>query len=427
MSAFDETPVHRKKSRRGEAAPRWFGEMGQADFEVDFYERILARHPNYVVVLRALGEQLARRRMYARSLEIDRRLVSLVPHDCVARYNLACSLAMQGAAASGDRRVEPGDRIRLRRFRPPRDRPRSGKRPQAPRLSRPAASVRSRELTAMLNIVSQTAEAAEFIRRHWDVPVHAGIILGTGLGSLAREIDTQATLDYADIPHFPRSTAISHAGQLVCGRLAGLPVVAMEGRFHAYEGYSFQQLTFPVRVMRALGARLLIASNACGGMNPQYRKADVMVMDDHINLMGGNPLIGINDDRLGPRFPDMSCPYDPALIERAMEIGRRENFAVHRGVYVAVTGPNLETRAEYRFLRRIGADVVGMSTVPEVLVAVHAGMRVLGLSVVTDICLPDALEAVCIPEILAAAAAAEPKVRKIVLGILAQEAVATVA
>ncbi len=279
----------------------------------------------------------------------------------------------------------------------------------------------------MLNIVSQTAEAVEVIRRHWDVPIHAGIILGTGLGSLAREIETQATLDYADIPHFPRSTAISHAGQLVCGRLAGLPVVAMEGRFHAYEGYSFQQLTFPVRVMRALGARLLIASNACGGMNPQYRKADVMVMDDHINLMGGNPLVGINDDRLGPRFPDMSCPYDPALIERAMEIGRRENFAVHRGVYVAVTGPNLETRAEYRFLRRIGADVVGMSTVPEVLVAVHAGMRVLGLSVVTDICLPDALEAVSIPEILAAAAAAEPKVRKIVLGILAQEAAATVA
>ncbi len=152
----------------------------------------------------------------------------------------------------------------------------------------------------MLNIVSQTAEAVEVIRRHWDVPIHAGIILGTGLGSLAREIETQATLDYADIPHFPRSTAISHAGQLVCGRLAGLPVVAMEGRFHAYEGYSFQQLTFPVRVMRALGARLLIASNACGGMNPQYRKADVIVMDDHINLMGGNPLVGINDDRLGP-------------------------------------------------------------------------------------------------------------------------------
>jgi purine-nucleoside phosphorylase len=279
----------------------------------------------------------------------------------------------------------------------------------------------------MLNIVSQTAEAVEFIRRQWDVPIHAGIILGTGLGGLARDIEAHATLDYADISHFPRSTAMSHAGQLVCGRLAGLPVVAMEGRFHAYEGYSFQQLTFPVRVMRALGARLLIASNACGGMNPQYHKADVMIMDDHINLMGGNPLIGINDDRLGPRFPDMSCPYDPALIERAMEIGRRENFAVHRGVYVAVTGPNLETRAEYRFLRRIGADVVGMSTVPEVIVAVHAGMRVLGLSVVTDMCLPDALEPVSIPEILAAAAAAEPKVRKVVLGILSQEAAATVA
>ncbi len=174
--------------------------------------------------------------------------------------------------------------------------------------------------------------------------------------------------------------------------------------------------------MRALGARLLIASNASGGMNPQYRKGDIMVMEDHINLMGGNPLVGINDDRLGPRFPDMSAPYDPALIDRALAIARHEDFIAHRGVYVAVTGPNLETRAEYRFLRQIGADVVGMSTVPEVLVAVHAGMRVLGLSIVTDMCLPDAIEPVSVPEILAVAAAAEPRLRKIVLGVLADEA-----
>ena len=199
-------------------------------------------------------------------------------------------------------------------------------------------------------------------------------------------------------------------------------VVAMEGRFHAYEGYSYAQITFPVRVMRALGAELLIVSNACGGMNPQYARGDIMVIEDHINLMNGNPLIGVNDDRLGPRFPDMSAPYDRRLIDRALGIARQENFAAHKGVYVAVTGPNLETRAEYRFLRMIGADVVGMSTVPEVLVAVHSGMRVLGLSIVTDMCLPDALKPADIEEILATAAEAEPKLRKIVLGVVAGEA-----
>jgi purine-nucleoside phosphorylase len=195
----------------------------------------------------------------------------------------------------------------------------------------------------------------------------------------------------------------------------------MEGRFHAYEGYSLQQITFPVRVMKALGADLLIVSNACGGMNPFYHPGDIVVIDDHINLMSDNPLIGINDDRLGPRFPDMCQPYDPLLIERSLEIARRENFAAHRGVYVAVTGPNLETRAEYRFLRLIGADVVGMSTVPEVLVAVHAGMRVLGLSIVTDMCLPDALRPANIDEIIAIANAAEPKLQRIVRGVLLAE------
>ena len=274
----------------------------------------------------------------------------------------------------------------------------------------------------MLELAAQVREATDAIRQEWNGRPRAGIILGTGLGSLAEEIRGEATLDYETIPHFPRSTAVSHAGQLVCGRLAGLPVVAMEGRFHAYEGYSYGQITFPVRVMKALGAGLLIVSNACGGMNPQYARGDIMVIEDHINLMNGNPLVGVNDDSLGPRFPDMIAPYDGELIDRALEIARREDFVAHKGVYVAVTGPNLETRAEYRFLRTIGADVVGMSTVPEVIVAVHAGMRVLGLSIVTDMCLPDALKPADINDILATAAEAEPKLRKTVMGILAQEA-----
>jgi purine-nucleoside phosphorylase len=273
----------------------------------------------------------------------------------------------------------------------------------------------------MLDLSAQIGEAAEAVRRKWREKAKVGIILGTGLGSVAQEIQTEAKLDYESIPHFPRSTTVSHAGQLVCGRLCGVPVVAMEGRFHAYEGYSHRQITFPVRVMKALGADLLIVSNACGGMNPQYAAGDIMVLEDHINLMTGNPLIGVNDDRLGPRFPDLSAPYDRVLIDRALEIARRENFAAHKGVYVAVNGPNLETRAEYRFLRTIGADVVGMSTVPEVLVAVHAGLRVLGLSVVTDLCLPDCLKPARIEDILAVAAGAESKLRKIVLGIVDQE------
>ena len=274
----------------------------------------------------------------------------------------------------------------------------------------------------MRELAAQIAQAIDVIHAHWGGQPYAGIILGTGLGSLAGQIQTEATLDYASIPHFPRSTSVSHAGQLVCGMLQGLPVVAMEGRFHAYEGYTHRQITFPVRVMRALGAELLIVSNACGGMNPHYSQGDIVVIDDHINLMNDNPLIGENDENLGPRFPDMSRPYDPVLVRRALEVARRENFVAHRGVYAGVTGPNLETRAEYRFLRTIGADVVGMSTVPEVLVAAHAGMRVLGLSIVTDVCFPDSLKPANIEEIIATANEAEPKLRKIVLGVLAQEA-----
>jgi purine-nucleoside phosphorylase len=267
-------------------------------------------------------------------------------------------------------------------------------------------------------IAERIQEAVTAIRRHWEGNAQAGIILGTGLGSLAEQIEAEATIAYEDIPHFPRSTTVGHTGQLVLGRCAGAQVAAMEGRFHAYEGYSFEQLTFPVRVMKALGARTLIVSNACGGMNPAYACGDIMAIDDHINLLPGNPLVGPNDDALGPRFPDMSRPYDPKLIEATLAVARREDFTVHRGVYVAVLGPNLETRAEYRYLRTIGADVVGMSTVPEVIVAVHAGMRVLGLSVVTDMCLPDSLEPADIGKILANAATAEPKLRAIVMGVL---------
>ena len=221
-------------------------------------------------------------------------------------------------------------------------------------------------------------------------------------------------IPYAEIPHFAASTAPEHAGRLVCGMLEGVPVVVMEGRMHAYEGYPLAQITLPVRVLKHLGASLLIVTNACGGLNPQFRTGDLMVIDDHINLMNDNPLVGINDERLGPRFPDMSAPYTPALIDAALAVARREDFVAHRGVYVAVTGPNLETRAEYRFLRGIGADVVGMSTVPEVIVAVHAGLEVLGVSVVTDMCLADALEAATLEKIIAVARGAEPKLRAIV-------------
>jgi len=247
-----------------------------------------------------------------------------------------------------------------------------------------------------------------------------GIILGTGLGGLVDDIEVEATIDYADIPHFPASTATSHAGRLVCGKIAGVPVLAMEGRFHMYEGYPLKQITLPVRIFKALGAELLVVSNACGGMNPLYKSGDIMVIDDQINLMGDNPLIGINDDRLGPRFPDMCEPYDQLWVERTLAIARDQGIYPHRGVFVAVPGPCLETRAEYRFLRTIGADVVGMSTVPETIVAIHCGLKVVGLSVITDMCLPDALKPANVEEIIAIAGTAEPKLRAIVRGVVAE-------
>jgi purine-nucleoside phosphorylase len=273
----------------------------------------------------------------------------------------------------------------------------------------------------MLDLFDKVVEAVKAIRAQWNKTPHTGIILGTGLGSLVEEIDVEATLDYADIPHFPQSTAVSHAGRLICGTLNGLPVMAMEGRMHMYEGYPLKLITLPVRVMQAMGAELLVVSNACGGMNPTYRCGDIMIIEDQINLMGDNPLIGVNDDRLGPRFPDMCEPYELALVDRALSVARNADIVAHRGVFVAVAGPNLETRAEYRFLRTIGADVVGMSTVPEVLVAVHAGMRCVGFSVITDMCLADALKPANVEEIIAVANEAEPRLTTLVKGVLALE------
>lgn len=270
----------------------------------------------------------------------------------------------------------------------------------------------------MTDLLPQIEAAQRFIQSKWSLTPKVGLILGTGLGGLAKQITDTVTIKYADIPHMPRSTVESHAGQLVCGMLHGVPLVTMEGRFHYYEGYSMQQVTFPVRVMKALGVETLIVTNAAGGMNHQYSLADIMIIDDMINLMGDNPLRGKNDDRLGPRFPDMSHPFDRKLIGLAQETGRKLGIPVQKGVFVAVAGPNLETRAEYRMLRNMGADVVGMSTVPEVLVANHCGLRVLGFSIVTDLCLPDALEPVELSKILEVAAIGGERLGRLVSEIL---------
>lgn len=272
----------------------------------------------------------------------------------------------------------------------------------------------------MLDLFEKIEEAAEVIGKVFEETPKVAIVLGTGLGGLVEQIEIKATIDYGEIPHFPTSTATSHRGRLVCGHLEGVPVIAMDGRFHMYEGYPLKQITLPIRVFKRLGVDLLIVSNACGGLNPYYQSGDIMLIDDQINLMGDNPLIGINDDRLGPRFPDMCEPYDQQWIDRAMAIARRDDIQVHRGVFVAVAGPNLETRAEYRFLRTIGADVVGMSTVPETIVAVHCGLKTIGLSVVTDMCLPDSLKPADVQEIIATANRSAAQLQKIVTGIVAE-------
>ena len=266
--------------------------------------------------------------------------------------------------------------------------------------------------------VERIEEAAEVVRRRFGSRPDVAIILGTGLGGLGAEIQSPVAIEYGDIPHFPLSTVESHAGRLLCGTLAGKTAIAMQGRFHRYEGYSLQQVTFPVRVLRALGAETLVVSNACGGIHPLWRAGDLMLIADHINLLGDNPLIGPNDDRLGPRFPDMSDAYDSGLRVVARAVALERGIPLREGVYVAVTGPNLETRAEYRFLRAIGADVVGMSTVPEVIVAVQAGMRVLGLSIITDLCLPDSLQPATVEQIIAVANEAEPRLTELVRGVL---------
>ena len=262
------------------------------------------------------------------------------------------------------------------------------------------------------------AEAVRAVQARMALAPDVAIILGTGLGGLADEMQVATRIPYADIPGFPPATVESHAGRLLLGTLAGRQVVAMQGRFHRYEGYSLQQIAFPVRVLHALGARLLVVSNACGGMHPLWSPGELMLIADHINLLGDNPLIGPNDDRLGPRFPDMSEPYDAQLRALARAVALEQGIPLREGVYVAVPGPNLETRAEYRMLRALGADVVGMSTVPEVIAAVHAGMRVLGVSIITDQCLPDALEPATVERIIAVAQAAEPKLTALIRGVL---------
>jgi purine-nucleoside phosphorylase len=272
--------------------------------------------------------------------------------------------------------------------------------------------------TTHLHRLETINAAADVVRSRFGRVPDVAIVLGTGLGGLAREIDVDATVDYADIPGFPLSTVESHAGRLLCGTLGGKTVVAMQGRFHRYEGYSLQQVTFPVRVLRALGADTLIVSNACGGMREEWAAGDLMVIADHINLLGDNPLVGENDDRLGVRFPDMSAPYDAELRALAHAVAREQGTVLREGVYVAVTGPNLETRAEYRMLRGIGADVVGMSTVPEVIVAVQGGMRVLGLSIITDQCIPETLVPAERATIIATAGRAEPRLTALVRGVL---------
>ena len=255
-------------------------------------------------------------------------------------------------------------------------------------------------------------EAHAALRGFWSGVARAGLILGTGAGQLADEIEVEATVPFAEIPHMPRSTALAHKGQFVCGTLAGTAVIAMQGRCHLYEGYSFDEVTLGVRLMHALGAKRLVVTNAAGAVNTQYATGDVMIVEDHINLMWkyAQPPAGNNAIR-----------YDAALIDKAVAIARRENFVAHRGVYVGVTGPNYETRAEYRFFRRIGGDVVGMSTVPEVLVAAEVGMRALALSLVTNVARPDASDPVDAEDVVVVARSAEPKLRAMICDVIALE------
>jgi len=269
-----------------------------------------------------------------------------------------------------------------------------------------------------LELRARLEEAENFLRNKTKVNPQIGIILGTGLGGLGNEIDVETKIPYKEIPHFPVSTLDTHAGELLFGSLGDRQVVAMKGRFHYYEGHSMEDIGLPVRVMRLLGVETLLISNAAGGMNPLFEAGNLMIIEDHINLLGDNPLIGENDNSLGPRFPDMSEPYSYELIGLAEDVALKEKITVRKGVYVAVAGPSLETRAEYRFLRAIGADAVGMSTIPEVIVAVHSGLKVFAVSVITDLCLPDALEPINIEAIIKTAKDAEPHLTKLMKKIV---------
>ena len=264
----------------------------------------------------------------------------------------------------------------------------------------------------------QRAEAVAFIKERLPIDPEYLLILGTGLGQLAEEMTVELELPYEEIPHFPVSTVESHAGKLLIGYLGGKSVMAMQGRFHYYEGYSMNQIAFPVRVAKMLGIQTLLVSNACGGLNPNFERGDIMLINDHINFLGDNPLIGTNDPDLGPRFPDMSQPYTERLLATAEQVALDAGIKMHQGVYLAVSGPMMETKAEYRYMRQLGADVVGMSTVPEVIAAVHMSMEVLGISVITDECFPDALEPVSLDDVLEAAAMAEPQLTRVVVGVL---------
>jgi purine-nucleoside phosphorylase len=261
----------------------------------------------------------------------------------------------------------------------------------------------------MTNLIQNIKESLEVIHQFTKDEYPIGIILGTGLGGLVKEMEIQHIIDYEKIPHFPISTVESHHGRLLFGKISEKKVVVMQGRFHFYEGYSMQQITYPVRIMKFLGVNTLLISNACGGMNPLYTKGDLMIIEDHINLLGDNPLIGKNEDELGPRFPDMSEPYSKELISITEQIANENKIKVHKGIYVAVPGPNLETKAEYTFLRNTGADVVGMSTVPENIVANHMNIKVFGLSIITDECFPETLKPVSVEEIIKVANMAEPR------------------
>ncbi|HBY57739.1 MAG TPA: purine-nucleoside phosphorylase [Candidatus Atribacteria bacterium] len=270
----------------------------------------------------------------------------------------------------------------------------------------------------MVDLKAKIAESVEYIDQKTKIRPKIAIILGTGLGRLAEDIEEKEIIPYSDIPNFPVSTVKSHSGNLVLGKLGNKEVVAMQGRFHYYEGYSLQEVTFPVRVMKKLGADTIIISNAAGGMNRFFKRGDLMLITDHINLFGNNPLIGPNDEELGPRFPDMSEAYNRQLIELALKVAVKEKIKLHQGIYVGLTGPTLETPAEYRFLIKIGADAVGMSTVPEVIVANHMGMKVLGISCITDLAIDGVIVKTSVEEILEAASKAEPIMTKLVKKVI---------